>query len=136
MKYRGFFFIFFNKMNSVTLPPIRVGSFQKKEKIDSQYRFQIQDCSFSQTIATSKVPHTNKYYTTREPDHELKNVKIQRVEKISIPENCLKAAPQVAYKALSEAEHDSASVSSLTETPNTLPKTRNLFKEMSLAAKK
>jgi hypothetical protein len=134
-------------MNSVTLPPIRVGSFQKQEKIDSQYRFQIQDCSFSQTIATSKVPHTNKYYTTREPEHELKNVKIQRVKKISPPENCLKAAPQVAYEASSEAEHDSASsesehhsasVSSLTETqtPNTIPKTRNIFKEMSLAAKK
>jgi len=117
-------------MNSVTLPPIRVGSFQKQEKLKTLYRFQIQDCTRSPTITTSKVPHTNKYYTTREPDHELKNVKIQRVKKISIPENCLNAS--------TKAEHDSTSVSSLTEnhTYGTIPKKRNIFKEMSLAAKK
>jgi len=129
MKDGGFFFIFFNKMNSVTLPPIRVGSFQKQEKIDTQYRFQIQDCTRSPTIATSKIPHTNKYYTSRQPDNELKNVKIQRRVKKKI-------APQVESEALQQQDSTSVSVSSLTQTPNTIPKTRNIFKELSLAAKK
>ena len=126
-------------MNSVTLPPIRVGSYQKQEKIDSQYRFQIQDCSFSQTIATSKVPHTNKYYTTREPEHELKNVKIQRrvIKKIA-PQVEPQVPQEVQHEIQQEQDSTSVSVSSLTETqtPNTIPKTRNIFKEMSLASKK
>ena len=133
-------------MNSVTLPPIRVGSFQKKEKIDSQYRFQIQDCTRSPTIATSKVPHTNKYYTTRQPDNELKNVKIQRrVKKIApqaepqVPQEVQHEIQQeITHKVPQEQDSASVSVSSLTETqtPNTITKTRNIFKEMSLASKK
>lgn len=123
MKDGVFFFYFINKMNSETLLPIRIGSFQKHGTIDTQYKFKIQECSFSKTIATSKVPHTNKYYTTREPDNEIKNIQIQHIKK---------NAPITTRKTT--RKYDSTSISSLTQTV-TIPK-RNAFKEMSLAAKK